>query len=137
MLKFLDIILFISHLVIMGFNLIGWIWKKTRRLHLFVVVATLFSWLGLGLWYGLGYCFLTDWEWNIKRALGERNLPHSFTQYLSDNVFGLYLNTRLVDVLTIGLFILAILLALWVNFIKPVFNLKNSKRANSGGSFKT
>ena len=127
MLKFLDIILFISHLVIMGFNLIGWIWQKTRRLHLFVVVATLFSWLGLGLWYGLGYCFLTDWEWNIKRALGERNLPHSFTQYLSDNVFGLYLNTRLVDVLTVGFFILAILLALWVNFIKPVFNLKNSK----------
>jgi len=110
----------------MGFNLFGWIWKKTRRLHLFVVVATLFSWLGLGFWYGLGYCFLTDWEWDIKRALGERNLPHSFTQYLSDNVFGLYLDTWWVDVLTVGLFILAILLALWINFIKPVFNPKNS-----------
>jgi len=91
-----------------------------------VVGVTLFSWLGLGFWYGLGYCFLTDWEWDVKRTLGEGNLPHSFTQYLSDNVFGLYLETGLVDLLTVGLFILAILLTIWINFIKPLFDQKNS-----------
>ena len=106
----------------MGFNLFGWIWKKTRKLHLMVVAATLFSWLGLGFWYGFGYCFLTDWEWEIKRSLGERNLPHSFTQYLSDNVFGLFWNTNLVDTLTVGMFVLAILFALWVNFVRRKFH---------------
>jgi len=105
----------------MGFNLFGWIWKKTRKLHLIVIAATLFSWLGLGFWYGLGYCFLTDWEWEIKRSLGEKNLPHSFTQYLSDNVFGLFLDTRLVDALTVGFFVLSILFALWINIVKQKF----------------
>ncbi len=118
MLKSLDVLLFTAHLLVIGFNLFAWTWKKTRKLHLWIAGVTLFSWLVLGIWYGFGYCFLTDWEWDVKRQLGERNLPHSFTQYLSNNVFGLNLSSTTVDLLTVGLFIVVILCSLYVNFYK-------------------
>lgn len=120
MLKAFDILLFTTHLVVIGLNLFAWIWKRTRKLHLWVAAITIFSWLVLGIWYGFGYCFLTDWEWDIKRQLGEKDLPHSFTQYLSDNVFGLYLSRDVVDGLTLGMFVLAILCSLYVNFLRAV-----------------
>ena len=114
----LDVFLFSLHVVIIGANLFAWLWKKTRRLHLWIVGATLFSWLVLGIWYGFGYCVLTDWEWEVKRALGEKDLPHSFVQYLSDNVLGLYLDTQLIDGLTLGSFLIAIIGSCYVNFFR-------------------
>ncbi|MEM9859665.1 MAG: DUF2784 family protein [Bacteroidota bacterium] len=117
-LKFLDTVLFLIHLLVIGLNLFAWVWERTRKIHLWVVGGTLFSWLVLGIWYGFGYCLLTDWEWSIKRQLGEKNLPHSFTQYLSDRVFQLHLSPTMVDGLTLGLFIIAILCSVYVNFLK-------------------
>jgi hypothetical protein len=116
MLKLLDLVLFSTHVFVISFNLFGWIWARTRKSHLFVMGLTIFSWAVLGIWYGFGYCFLTDWEWDIKRQLGETVLPHSFTQYLSDNVFGLYWSRPLVDGLTLGLFVVSIIITMWVNF---------------------
>ncbi|TRX49338.1 DUF2784 domain-containing protein [Fulvivirga sp. M361] len=118
MLKILDITLFSLHVLIILANLFAWLWKRTQRLHLWIVGATLFSWLVLGIWNGFGYCILTDWEWDIKRTLGERDLPHSFTQYLSDNVFGLYLSPAVVDGLTVGCFLAAIIGSCYVNFVR-------------------
>ena len=105
-------------MVVIVLNLFAWIWKRTRILHLWVVAATLFSWLVLGIWNGFGYCVLTDWEWDIKRELGEKDLPHSFTQYLSDNILGLGLSPTVVDSLTLGLFVVAIICSLYVNFFR-------------------
>ena len=118
MLKLLDGLLFVTHLVVITFNLTGWIWQNTRKLHLVVLSLTLFSWLVLGFWYGFGYCFLTDWEWEIKRRLGETDLPNSFIQYLSNNVLGLNFSSGLVDGLTGGFFLAAIVLSLGMNFKK-------------------
>ena len=118
MLNVLDGLLFVTHLVVILFNLSGWIWRRTRRLHLVVLGLTLFSWLVLGFWYGFGYCFLTDWEWKVKRQLGETGLPNSFIQYLTNNVLGLNLSSNLVDAFTGAFFLLAIVLSLWVNFRK-------------------
>ncbi len=118
MLYFLDALLFTAHILVIGVNLFAWIWKRTRRAHLWVAGVTVFSWLVLGIWYGFGYCFLTDWEWDVKRKLGETNLPHSFTQYLSNNVLGLELSTTLVDGLTLWLFVAAIGCSVYLNFVK-------------------
>ncbi|QSE95956.1 DUF2784 domain-containing protein [Fulvivirga lutea] len=118
MLKSLDVLLFITHCVVILFNLFGWVHPKTRKLHLVVVGLTLFSWLVLGFWKGFGYCILTDWEWDIKRELGERNLPASFIQYLSNNIFGLGWSRIFVDGVTLGSFLLAIVITLKVNFFK-------------------
>ena len=81
-----DIVLTITHVTIIGFNLIGWYWKKTRQLHRWFLGLTLFSWLILGFKCGWGYCFLTDWHWDLKRRLGESDLPGSFVHYLFNQV---------------------------------------------------
>ncbi len=116
MLEIFDSLLFTTHVVVILFNLFGWIHPKTRKAHLVVVGLTLFSWLVLGIWKGFGYCILTDWEWDIKRELGERHLPASFIQYLTNNIFGLTLNRTTVDSLTLGFFLAAIVMTIKVNF---------------------
>lgn len=119
MLKVLDFIFLWLHIVIIIFNLIGWIWYRTRKLHLVVVFATIFSWLLLGLKYGLGYCFLTDWHWDIKRKLGETDMPASFIKYFTDRYTPLELSSTVVDQLTAIFFGLAVVLTIYVNFVHP------------------
>lgn len=110
MYEFLDVILTLAHVVVIGFNLVGWIWQKTRRLHLLCVILTALSWLLLGIWYGFGYCFLTDWQWQIKRKLGETDMPASFIKYAIDQTTGWATDPFWVDVMTaVGFGIIAIL----------------------------
>jgi len=118
MLELFDILLFCLHLIIISFNLFAWIWKKARRAHLIVVFGTLFSWLILGIKYGLGYCFLTDWQWEVKYKLGETNLPASFIKYFLDEYTFIQLSAGTVDLLTGLCFGVAIVLTLYFNFIK-------------------
>lgn len=114
----LDLFFTLLHLLIIGFNLVGWIWEGTRKLHLFVVAATVFSWVVLGIWFGFGYCPITDWQWQIKEKLGERNLPNSFIKYFADKISGSDINAELIDILTLAGFVLAIALTVYVNFIR-------------------
>lgn len=117
MLVFLDILLFIIHICVITFNLLGWIWKRTRRWHLWMVLLTLFSWLLLGIKYGLGYCFLTDWHWQIKRQLGDYDLPNSFIQYVFEQL-GITIAPATTDHITLLAFMVAILISLYLNFFK-------------------
>jgi hypothetical protein len=112
----LDFLLTILHLIIIGFNLLGWIFRPTRRAHFWFAMLTLGCWTILGIWYGLGYCPITDWQWNIKTQLGEQNLPGSFIKYFADKLTGTDINSDLVDVLTVGLFLIAILCSIKLNF---------------------
>ena len=118
MFKFLDILLTLTHFAIIGFNLFGWIWPKTRKAHLIVVAATAFSWFVLGIWFGWGYCPITEWQWNVKEKLGEINLPNSFIKYYADKVTGKNVNPSLVDTVTLVTFLLAIVLTIYFNFFK-------------------
>lgn len=102
----------------MVFNLTGWIWSRTRKLHLITLIATVTSWFILGIWYGFGYCVLTDWHWSIKEKLGETNLPNSFVKYIADKITGNVVNSALIDAVTVGGLIFAIIAAVYVNFIR-------------------
>ena len=117
MLTILDVFLFVLHIAVILFNLTGWIWKRTRRLHLWVVGLTAASWFVLGIWYGWGYCFLTDWHWSVKRQLGQRDLPNSFVQYFFD-VVGISVAPTTTDVITGVSFSIAIVLAIYSNFFR-------------------
>lgn len=97
MLQFLNILFFVIHCAVIVFNLTGWIWAHTRRWHLISVGITLFSWLAMGIWYGLGYCVLTDWHWQVKRKLGETHLPDSFLVYLFNDIMGLDLGISFIN----------------------------------------
>ena len=118
MLTFLDIFFTTTHIVLTLFNLTGWIWPRTRRLHLITLGLTLLSWFVLGFWYGWGYCVLTDWHWQVKERLGERNLPASFIKYYADKVSGKDVDPALVDRVTLACLVFAVGAALYVNFIR-------------------
>jgi hypothetical protein len=118
MLCLLDGFLTFVHLVIIGFNLLGWIWPATRKAHLVCIVATAASWFLLGIWFGMGYCPITDWQWRVKEQLGEHNLPASFIKYYVDKITGTNFSSSFIDMVTVGCFALAVLLSVYVNFIK-------------------
>jgi hypothetical protein len=118
MLAALDIFLTILHIAFTLFNLLGWIWKRTRKLHLVTISLTAASWFILGIWYGWGYCFLTDWQWNIKEKLGETNLPSSFITYFANKLTGQSVSASLITAITLVCFILATTLTIYVNFFK-------------------
>lgn len=118
MLHFFDILLSIVHLVLIGFNLFGWIWPQTRKAHLITIAATAASWFILGIWFGMGYCPITDWQWDVKEKLGETNLPNSFIKYFADKITGKNLNRGLIDTTTVCLFAAAVVLSVYMNFFK-------------------
>lgn len=111
-LVFLNHALMLLHLLVIGINMFGWIWPRTRPLQRWTLLLTTLSWLGLGAFYGLGYCFLTDWHWSIKRQLGERALPPSFIQYILHNKLGFNFSDFWVDVGTGSVFVLMVLITL-------------------------
>ncbi len=112
----LDCLLTILHLIIIGFNLLGWIFKSTRKIHFWFTMLTLSCWIILGIWFGFGYCPITDWQWHIKTQLGEQNLPDSFVKYFADQLMGTSINSDLVDALTLSLFLVAIVCSIKLNF---------------------
>jgi hypothetical protein len=127
MLDLLNILYTIAHLVLIGFNLLGWIWQKTRKAHLVTLALTTLSWFLLGIWFGWGYCPLTDWHWDVKEKMGETNLPSSFIKYFADKLTGADIHSGLVDGITVGGLLFAIIAAVYVNFFLPK-NLSNKNQ---------
>ncbi|WP_236613264.1 MULTISPECIES: DUF2784 domain-containing protein [Rhodonellum] len=117
-LQMADYFFVLFHTCLILFNLFGWLWKPLQKWQLLTISLTFASWLGLGIWYGLGYCPLTDWHWDILRQMGETNLPNSYISYLFQRLLGLKLPDLWVDVLTVSMAILALAASIWVNFFQ-------------------
>jgi hypothetical protein len=126
LLELLDILLTFVHLAIIGFNLTGWIWPGTRRAHLVLVLLTAASWFVLGIWFGMGYCPITDWQWRVKEQLGETNLPASFITYYAEKLTGRQFSDAFINTVTAGSFAVAAALAVYYNFFR---NKQQQKRA--------
>ncbi len=112
----LDVAFVIFHSAVVLFNLTGWMWPRTRRLHLAVIGLTILSWFGLGAFYGWGYCPSTDWHWQVKRRLGETDLPNSYVKYYLDAVTGLSWDPAIVDVGVLLLGLGAFFVSVYVNW---------------------
>ena len=113
--KTVDLFFVIFHTVLTLFNLSGWAWKKSRRLNLITLLLTGASWFVLGLFYGIGYCPLTEWHFRVLRKLGERNLPYSYIDYLIERLTGVDFSAKLVDTATGIGFFLALGISLFLN----------------------
>jgi hypothetical protein len=118
MLQLADYFFLVFHSFLILFNLFGWLYRRTMKLHLAIILLTFASWFILGIWYGWGYCPLTDWHWSVLRNLGHNNLPPSYIGYLLNRIFGLEIRDLWVDVLTVGLALIALLCSVWVNFFR-------------------
>ena len=127
--RILDLFFVVFHSGIIIFSLTGWIWKKTRKLNLIVLGIIGSSWLFLGLLVGtLGYCPLTDWHFNVLEKLGRTDLPNSYVKYLADRLTGKDFNARLVDNVTLYLFLAALILSIILSVKDIVRKRKLKKR---------
>lgn len=114
LLYFLNCFFLVSHVLLILFTLFGWIPKRTRKVHLIVIMLTAFSWFVLGIWFGFGYCFWTDWHWQVRRKLGYHIEP-SYVKFLLDSLTGGNWDAGLVDTATAIGFLIASLCSLFVN----------------------
>lgn len=97
-----NIFLFVFHAGLMLFNMVGWAWPQTRRLHFLCIAATLFSWVVMGTYYGFGYCLCTDWHFQIRRSLGLPVFGQTFLQLMSRVFIGIDMSRTVSNLLTGG-----------------------------------
>ena len=117
LLRLADYALLVFHAGLTLFNLLGWTWRKTRVANLVALLITGGSWFILGLWYGIGYCPLTDWHWEVLRRLGETGLPRSYITYVIQRILGLQVSGPAVERWTGILFFVALLLSVVLNIL--------------------
>jgi len=122
--RFIDLFFIIFHSVIIVFNLFGWLWKPARKINLITLLLTGSSWFILGIFYGIGYCPLTDWHWKVLHHLGKASLPDSYVSYLLKRITGLSFNNGLIEMLTVILFFIALAASGYIN-------LKRRGKANN------
>ncbi len=128
--KFLDIFFTVFHSLLVLFILFGWIWKKTRRLNLVCILLTAASWLLLGIFYGLGYCPLTDWHFNILQKLGYADLPNSYLSFLFTRLTGMQIKQNLVDTVTLWGLVLAMIISIFLNFRQWFLRLMGNEKTD-------
>lgn len=116
MLYFFDLFFYLLHIAIILFNSLGWINPKTRKANLALLILTFLSWFGLGLIYGIGYCPITEWHWQVKAKLGQGPLPPNYIQHLFQKFLGLNLDSKVVDGITFTIFFLSLIFSLYFNY---------------------
>jgi prepilin signal peptidase PulO-like enzyme (type II secretory pathway) len=70
----------------------------------------------LGIFYGFGYCPVTDWHFNVLRNLGYTDLPTSYLSFLFTRLTGLPISQSLVDAVTLWGLVFALIISLYLNF---------------------
>jgi hypothetical protein len=103
---------------------LGWLWTKTRKINLAVVLLTAFFWFILGIWYGFGYCPCTDWHWQVRMRLGYYDMPSSYLTFLIRSLTGYDVNKTLIDVFAVVFLLLSICASVVINYR----DWKNRKR---------
>jgi hypothetical protein len=116
LLKIADIGFFVFHIALIFFNLFGWWFRSTRRWNLVTLGLTALSWFGLGIFYGWGYCFVTDWHWQVRRELGYAVTSNSYIHFLVTTLTPIKVSENTVDIVTGVAFAVAVVVSILVNF---------------------
>ena len=111
----LNLFFFVFHSGLILFNLLGWVWKKTRRANLVLLLLTVLSWFVLGIWYGFGYCPCTDWHWQVRSRLGHVDMSPSYLVFLIRAVTGIEIEKALVDVFAVTFLLSAVAASAYLN----------------------
>ena len=112
---FLNIFFFLFHTVFTLFNMVGWFFPKTRKLNLFTLLLTAFSWFVVGIWKGIGFCYCTEWHWQVREQLGYTDQSRSYIHFLILKLTGINLSVSLVETVTVVLFALSLVMSVWLN----------------------
>lgn len=79
------------------------------------LLLTAFSWFVLGIWFGWGYCFCTDWHWHVRKQLGYHDKTNSYIQFLAQELTGAKFSSSLADTVTAVVFFASLALSTWLN----------------------
>jgi hypothetical protein len=115
MYKSLDFFFFFFHTSLILFNSFGWIFPRFRKWNLISLLLTAFSWFVLGIWYGWGYCFCTDWHWAVRQRLGYDDMSASYIHFLVLKFTGADFSLRLVNMVTAVVFFSSLTISTWLN----------------------
>lgn len=126
-LSFLNIFFFVFHTAFTLFNICGWAFRTTRRWQLVTIGLTAFNWFILGIWHGWGFCYCTEWHWQVRRALGLHDQSRSYIHFLIQHLTGINLPERMVEMWTLIIFLAAALAGI-------LLNVRDYKRRRSGQS---
>jgi hypothetical protein len=111
-LRVLEPLLHVSHIAVILFSALGWLFAYTRQLHLVLQALVLFSWYGLGSFKGWTYCVLTDVHWRVRQAL-DRTVPTtSYVKFLVDRLTGRDSDVNAVNKATVTVFFVTTALSL-------------------------
>jgi hypothetical protein len=113
--KFLNYFFFFFHTALILFNVFGWMFYKTRKWNLITLLITASSWFIFGIWYGWGYCFCTDWHWQVRNHLGFHDQTNSYNHFLFLKLTGINLPMNIVDSITAIVFFICLLLSITFN----------------------
>jgi len=113
--EILNIFFFVFHTVFMLFNCLGWIWKKTRFWNLLTLLLTAGSWFIVGIWKGWGYCYCTDWHWQVRVKLGLFDQSTSYIHFLLLKLTGINFQRALVDKFTVIIFFVVLIISIYLN----------------------
>lgn len=112
---FLNYFFFIFHTALTLFNTLGWAWAKTRSWNLLTLLLTAFSWFVMGIWYGWGYCFCTDWHYDVRERLGYHDQQGSYIRFLVYKLTGKDFSEQLVENVTLIVFFISLILSIILN----------------------
>ncbi len=127
----LDIFFVVFHSVFILFILFGWIYPKWRIFHLAAVLLTGISWFILGIFYGLGYCPLTDWHWSVLRQLERTDLTTAYVQYILDRLLGIQITPSFSDIITLLGWLAALIISVYLQYRK---RRKKHKKQTAGNN---
>jgi len=112
---FLNYFFFAFHTAFTIFNITGWIFPGTRKWNLVTLLLTAFSWFVLGIWYGWGFCFCTEWHWEVREHLGYHDQTDSYIHFLLLKLTGINFNIKWVERITLIVFLVSLLMSIWLN----------------------
>lgn len=113
-LNLLNIFFHIMHLSIIFFFLFGWLFITTQEAHFVLAVFILASWYGLGIYFGFGYCLVTDLQWKIKKLLGQAPPTEFYVKYMIDKITGLDTNPTIINGLTTSIYFAILILSVFI-----------------------
>jgi hypothetical protein len=73
------------------------------------------SWFIVGIWYGWGYCFCTDWHWQVREKMGLHDQSTSYVHFLLLKLTGINFQKDLVDKMTLIVFFVSLALSIGLN----------------------
>ena len=104
------------HVFVVLVNCFGWAYKGTLKLNLAFLVITISSWCLLGIFYGIGFCFLTELHSIALNSIVYTKIPFSYLDYLLIERIGIKIDSTSISLISISAIFLSLTISIKKNF---------------------